>query len=84
LQQDIAVIGYDEVPLGGALDPGLTLLGQDPATHGRLAAEMLFERLDGHTGPGRRVELAPELICRGSGEIPGPAAGSPGSQGGKQ
>jgi LacI family transcriptional regulator len=76
LQQDIAVIGYDEVPLGGALDPALTVLEQDPATLGRLAAEMLFERLDGHTGPGRRVEVAPELIRRGSGEIPGPAADS--------
>jgi LacI family transcriptional regulator len=73
LQHEVAVIGYDDVPLGAALDPALTVLAQDPNQLGRRAAEMLFERLAGYDGRGRRVEVPPRLIRRGSGELPGPA-----------
>jgi LacI family transcriptional regulator len=64
-----ALVGFDDVVLGDVLEPGLTVLAQDPAALGRAAAELLFSRLDGFDGPSRRVVLAPTLISRGSGEL---------------
>jgi LacI family transcriptional regulator len=37
---------------------------------GRKAAELLYRRLAGENGPVQRIELATQLIVRGSGEIP--------------
>ena len=41
-----------------------------PPDVGRAATQLLFRRLDGDHGPGRRLELPARLIPRGSGEIP--------------
>jgi LacI family transcriptional regulator len=45
------------------------VIAQDAKGVGRAAAEVLFARLDGHTGPTRTVVLPTTLIARGSGEI---------------
>ena len=41
---------------------------------GRQATELLLDRINGETGPSRRVVLPVELIVRGSGEIPATSA----------
>jgi LacI family transcriptional regulator len=69
LQHRIAHVGFDDVPLADVVEPGLTVVAQDASALGRNAAELLFSRLDGHAGPGRRVVLPTALIARGSGEI---------------
>lgn len=69
LQHRIALVGFDDVPLGNLLDPGVTVVAQDPVELGRRAARRLFERLDGTAGPSRRDVVATWLIRRGSGEI---------------
>jgi LacI family transcriptional regulator len=51
------------------IEPGLTVIAQDAAALGRSAAELLFSRLDGFTGPSRRVVHPTTLIARGSGEL---------------
>ena len=51
------------------MEPGLTVIAQDPHALGRLTAELLFARLDGDGGPTRRTEVPTRLIERGSGEI---------------
>jgi LacI family transcriptional regulator len=66
----VAHVGFDDVPLADALAPGLTVVAQDPYALGRMAAELLFARLDGEDGPPRRVVLPTRLIPRGSGELP--------------
>jgi len=71
-QHEVALVGFDEVPLGDLLDPGITVVAQDPYALGRDAAELLFERMDGHEGPGRTVVLPTRLIPRGSGETAPP------------
>ena len=72
LRRSVAHVGFDDLPLADVLDPGLTVVRQDPQTMGRLAAERLFARMAGAvTGPEHLV-LPTELVCRGSGEIPGP------------
>ncbi|HEX2105191.1 MAG TPA: LacI family DNA-binding transcriptional regulator [Solirubrobacteraceae bacterium] len=69
-QHDVALVGFDDITLADAVDPGLTVVAQDPWGIGRAAAQLLFARLDGETDPSRRVELPTTLIARGSGEIP--------------
>ncbi|CCB73543.1 MULTISPECIES: LacI family DNA-binding transcriptional regulator [Streptomycetaceae] len=66
----VALVGFDDFELADLLRPGVTVIAQDPARLGRTAAELLFRRLDGDDSPPRRVELAADLLVRGSGEIP--------------
>ena len=70
LQDRIALIGFDDIPLAALLQPGVTVVAQDPHALGEHAAELLFSRLDGYRGPSRREILPTTLIARGSGEIP--------------
>jgi len=72
--RDVAVVGFDDFVLADLLDPAITVVAQDPRGIGRLAAELLFRRVDGHTGPRIREVLPTRLIARGSGEIPPSAA----------
>ena len=66
----VSVVGFDDLELADLLTPGISVVAQDPGEMGRIAAELLFRRLAGESGPARRVELATRLIARGSGEIP--------------
>jgi LacI family transcriptional regulator, galactose operon repressor len=73
LQNRIAVIGFDDLLLADATEPGLTVVAQDALTIGHRAAEILFARIDGESGPPRRVVVPTSVIRRGTGEI-GPRA----------
>ncbi|WP_378784969.1 LacI family DNA-binding transcriptional regulator [Nonomuraea fastidiosa] len=66
----IALVGFDDFELADLLDPGVTVVAQDPAWMGRVSAELLFRRLGGDTGRSEHVELPVRLIVRGSGELP--------------
>ena len=68
-QHDVALVGFDEVPLADLLEPGLTVVAQDVLEIGRLAAEQLFRRLDGDRSPTVRQVVPTRLIPRGSGEV---------------
>jgi LacI family transcriptional regulator len=68
-QQEVAVVGIDDLTLADALEPGVTVIAQDPIGLGHTAAQLLFARLDGETGPPRQVFIPTQLIVRGSGEI---------------
>jgi LacI family transcriptional regulator len=68
-QHDIALVGFDEVPLADLLEPGVTVVAQDVGEIGRGAAEQLFRRLDGDRSPTVRRVVPTRLIRRGSGEI---------------
>jgi LacI family transcriptional regulator len=76
LERSVALVGFDDVVLGDVVEPGLTVLAQDPGGLGRVAAELLFARLDGFDGPSREIVLEPTLVARGSGELPPPQRGS--------
>ncbi|WP_372455706.1 LacI family DNA-binding transcriptional regulator [Nonomuraea sediminis] len=66
----MALVGFDDFELADLLDPGVTVVAQDPSGLGRVAAELLFRRLSGDSGPAEHVQLPVELIARGSGELP--------------
>ena len=68
-QHDVALVGFDDVLLADVLQPPVTVVAQDPATMGRIAAELLFGRLAGDRSPASHVVVPTRLIPRGSGEI---------------
>ncbi|MFI9637975.1 LacI family DNA-binding transcriptional regulator [Nocardia sp. NPDC051929] len=70
LQSDIAVVGFDDLPLAELLHPALTAVVQNPAAVGRTAAEILFSRLDGAHHPPQHEVISTRLLMRGSGEVP--------------
>jgi len=73
LGQSPAFVGFDDFELADMLSPGVTVVAQDVGRLGRVAAELLFRRLAGDRGPAERIEVAAELVRRGSGELPPPA-----------
>jgi LacI family transcriptional regulator len=72
LQHTVAMVGFDDIPLAALLQPGVTVVAQDPYALGRRGAELLFSRLDDYRGASRREVLPTTLLERGSGEIPPP------------
>lgn len=69
LHERVALVGFDDVLLADLLEPGITVIAQDPATMGRKAAELLFRRIDGDRSPSQHLIVPTRLIARGSGEI---------------
>jgi LacI family transcriptional regulator len=65
--EDIAVVGYDDIPYAACAQVPLTTVAIPMRRMGELAAEILFDRLDG-AGPSepRQVLLLPELVIRAS------------------
>lgn len=70
LQHLVALVGFDDVELADLIDPGISVVAQDPYAMGQAAAELVFARLDGVQGPSRHRTIPTRLIVRGSGEIP--------------
>jgi LacI family transcriptional regulator len=65
--EDIAVVGFDDIPAARLISPGLTTVSQHQEQVGRRAAQMLLERLSGSVVSGGRTESLPfELIIRQS------------------
>lgn len=73
LQDEVAMVGFDDFPLADLLRPGISVIAQNGEGMGRLAAEILFRRLDGDESPVDTYTLPTDLLPRGSGEIPPPA-----------
>jgi LacI family transcriptional regulator len=71
-QAEIALVGFDDLPLAELLTPGITVIAQDPGTIGRVAAERLFARLHDDSGPAETITVPARLITRGSGELRAP------------
>jgi LacI family transcriptional regulator len=69
LQDAVAMVGFDDFPVADMLRPGITVIAQDVTGMAKLAAEILFRRLDGDRSPVITHVLPTRLITRGSGEI---------------
>jgi LacI family transcriptional regulator len=70
LEHRIALVGFDDVPLADLLEPGVTVVAQDPSRIGHIAAATLIRRLEGDRSPTARQIVDTTLILRGSGELP--------------
>lgn len=73
LHRRVAQVGFDDVELADLIEPGLTVVPQDPRLIGQLAGQRLFARLAGETTLPQVVRLPTILIERGSGEIRPPS-----------
>jgi LacI family transcriptional regulator len=69
LHRKVALIGFDDILLADLLEPGITVIAQDPAAIGRTAADLLFRRLDGDRSSSEHRIVLTRMIARGSGEI---------------
>jgi LacI family transcriptional regulator len=64
---ELAVVGFDDIPIARLTNPPLTTVAQFQYRLGRRAAELLLERLAGTAPPqGRSEELPYTLVVRGS------------------
>lgn len=65
--EDMALVGFDDIPFARLVDPPLTTIAQFPERLGSRAAELLLERLKGTGPPEGRHEVLPfELVVRQS------------------
>ncbi len=72
-ERAVALVGFDDFLLADLLSPAVTVVAQNVATIGRIAAERLFARIGGDLSL-PEIRLVPTtLIRRGSGELPPPA-----------
>jgi LacI family transcriptional regulator len=68
---DLSVTGFDDIDLSRATRPMLTTVRQPLQEMGRMAVTVLLRLLDGHKVEALHVELATELVVRGStGPVP--------------
>lgn len=63
---DMAVVGFDDVELASYWGIRLTTMSQRIYEMGRLAVDLLMERIEKHRRESRAIILPPELVIRGS------------------
>lgn len=66
IPKQVAIVGYDELPLASVFNPPLTVVKQPAYEVGKCAAELLLKRLQDPKHPPTSLKLLPELIVRKS------------------
>ncbi len=65
--EDVAIVGFDDIPAASWVRPRLTTIAQSPGKMGAELADALFERIEGERdGPGRRIEIPLRFVERES------------------
>ncbi len=64
--QDVAIVGFDDLPWAEALDPPLTVVRQPAYEVGREAMELLLKRIMDPDRAPVTVRLLPEMVTRSS------------------
>lgn len=62
--QEVAVVGFDDIPLSALTTPALTTVRQDPSLAGEHLVDLLTAAIDGRAAGS--VMLAPQLVVRES------------------
>jgi len=66
LPDDVAIVGYDDLPVAAYTDPPLTTIHQPMQEVGQLAARLLIQSVEDPDMEREEVLLKPELVRRGS------------------
>jgi DNA-binding LacI/PurR family transcriptional regulator len=67
IPDDIAVVGFDNIPAASWIYPPLTTIAQYPEKMGEQLTKALFQRIHGeYSGPSRRFEIPLDFIQRES------------------
>ena len=65
--EDVAIVGFDDIPAASWVRPRLTTIAQLPAGWVHCWHDAMFERIEGaYSGPGRRIEIPLRLVERES------------------
>ena len=64
--EDISVIGYDGISIGGLKNVNLTTVSQPLAELGTLAATRLVERINNPKEPAKQITVSAQLLVRGT------------------
>jgi DNA-binding LacI/PurR family transcriptional regulator len=68
--EDISVIGYDGISIGGLKNVNLTTVSQPLAELGTLAATRLVERINNPKEPAKQITVSAQLLVRGTTKEP--------------
>jgi DNA-binding LacI/PurR family transcriptional regulator len=67
IPDDVAIVGFDDIPAASWVSPRLSTVAQYPGEMGTNLAKAVFERIHGeYNGPSRRIEIPCRLIERES------------------
>jgi LacI family transcriptional regulator, galactose operon repressor len=66
IPEDLAIVGYNNIPLASRLIPGLTTVRVPAHEFGIVAARLLLDQIESGQLVPRRVVFTPELVVRGS------------------
>src|SRR2546421_11457195 len=66
IPQDVAIVGYNDIPLATRMVPALTTVHVPIHDFGAVAARLLLEQIETGAPSQRRVVFNPELVVRGS------------------
>jgi LacI family transcriptional regulator, repressor for deo operon, udp, cdd, tsx, nupC, and nupG len=64
--EDVAVVGFDDMPLASYFDPSLTTIRQDMLSLGKAAALLLLNAVKDPDSPGVQQKMPVELVIRSS------------------
>ena len=66
LPDDLAIVGYNDIPLASRLIPGLSTVHVPIHEFGSAASRLLIEQIEHGSGAPKRVVYTPQLVVRGS------------------
>ncbi|HOG48501.1 MAG TPA: LacI family DNA-binding transcriptional regulator [Anaerolineae bacterium] len=66
IPQDVAIVGFDDLPLASIMEPGLTTVRQPIERLGAMAAEVLLDLVEGRVEGPQHVILPVQLVVRQS------------------
>jgi LacI family transcriptional regulator len=66
IPEDLAVVGYNDIPLASRVSPGLTTMRVPIHEFGSVAVRLLFEQFGSADPARRRIRFTPDLIVRDS------------------
>jgi LacI family transcriptional regulator len=64
--KDIAVVGFDDIPIATLMNPKLTVVSRPMQEMGEWAAKLLLDRIHNPDAAVRQILMRPHLIVRGS------------------
>jgi LacI family transcriptional regulator len=66
IPQDLAIVGYNDIPLASRVSPGLTTMRVPIQEFGSVAVRLLLEQLGSPEPASRRIRFTPDLVVRES------------------
>lgn len=66
IPRQVAIVGFDELPLASVFNPPLSVVRQPAYEVGKCAAELLLKRIEDPQRPATSLRLVPDLIVRKS------------------